>query len=149
MNEEVGKQIEELIREKYYPDGTRPYIAGPGPYDIETPGKIIEVKACQVLTKDKKRKMAQKFRTGRFQVLLSGHGKLKIAADTSNKTPEYAFVLYERNTHINIVDVAFLSWELVAGLLASARMYHRTKDNVLIATLHHTLIFKQKRLRNE
>lgn len=149
MNEEIGKQIEELIQAKYYPDGARPFANSPGPYDIETSNKMVEVKACQVITINKTLPAAQKFRTGRFVVLLSAHGKLKVAADASKKIPAYVFALYQKNPCISIIDVVFLSWETVADLLASVRRYHRKKDNILIATIRHTLIFKQKRLRNE
>lgn len=140
-NQVIGQKIEELIAREI-PNATLPYF-GRGPFDIETPTDIIEVKSCQVKTKGLKKKTFQYLQTGRFILLQESHKNLKAEGENKGKQPKYSFVLYVGEEVLEIIDKCFLTWAEVDLSLKLYRSWKR-KDGTKAISIPHTAIFPIK-----
>jgi len=143
-NEAMGRQIEELVLAEF-PEGKQPF-PNRGPFDIETPSRIIEVKSCRLKTKNQVYKGKQFFRTGRFQICMSAHERLAEKAASWGKPAFYLFVRYlvsGKSGRIEIVDKRMLAWKVVNAQIEEAAKYTRKRDGLVFVPLVHTLVFSR------
>lgn len=134
-----GKQIEVLIQRSDYPEGIV-NVSNHGTFDIITPKKLVEVKACKRLTIANKEKgdRAANFRTGRFVIQRNSHDYIKHEANERDLSSEYAFVIYDLGdveadiTSIKILHKIALPWERVNELVLKSKIYTRYDGNPLV-----------------
>lgn len=102
------------------------------------------MKCCKVKTKGYKTPDGQYMQTGRFFILVNSHRRLKEKAVEMAKEPKYVFVVYDLvKDRLEVVRLKTVSFEAVASLLSTRKVYRRT-DGVKLVGIKHTGIFEDR-----
>lgn len=143
-NERTGRKIEGIIAQQINGLLATDKIC---PYDIETLESLIEVKSCQVKTKNFKTENGYYYRKGRFIINLNSHEKLREKSQDQNKQAEYIFVLYTPNDPPTILESKRLNINQVDKTLEKATLYTnytRRKDGMKYALITYTKLMNKR-----